>query len=301
MPKKSKSEAAYDSCAKKILSNKFLIAHILKECLEEYKNVDIDYIVANCLNSKVRVSNVSVLPFIEQLKIYGDNIRFDVYIKAKLPYEDNYMLINLELQNRDNPGYPLFNRSLFYAATMINNQYGTEFIHSEYQNIIKVCTIWICPYPPQYKTSTILKYSIDLSVFPDLLYSKISSRSRHNLMEIQILNLGKQQEKGILDLLDTIFSDKLTSSEKIIKLRNVYNFNLNGTVQRRIETMCNLSQGLIQKGRMQGRKEGRKEEKNKNNKEFLDFLIKNTNDPELISRFKKEFHMTQSINQESAL
>ncbi|MGN1405121.1 MAG: hypothetical protein ACI4WM_02520 [Erysipelotrichaceae bacterium] len=55
MPKKSKSEAAYDSCAKKILSNKFLIAHILKECLEEYKNVDIDYIVTNCLNSKVRV------------------------------------------------------------------------------------------------------------------------------------------------------------------------------------------------------------------------------------------------------
>ena len=43
---------------------------------------------------------------------------------------------------------------------MISAQYRTEFIHSEYQNIKKVYSIFICMTPPQKRQNSITRYRL---------------------------------------------------------------------------------------------------------------------------------------------
>ncbi len=57
------------------------------------------------------------------------------------------VLINLGAQRPSDParlGYHLENRIIFYLVRMISAQKQTEFFHSDYDNLKKVYSIWIC-------------------------------------------------------------------------------------------------------------------------------------------------------------
>lgn len=75
-------------------------------------------------------------------KIFFD-IRFTAYHKET----EMKFLINVEAQKSSVPsklGYHLENRIIFYLARMISAQKQTEFFHSDYDNLKKVRSIWIC-------------------------------------------------------------------------------------------------------------------------------------------------------------
>lgn len=70
-------------------------------------------------------------------------IRFTAYIKKA----EIKILINIEAQKSSDHsklGYHLENRIVFYLARMISAQKQTEFFHSDFDNLKKVRSIWIC-------------------------------------------------------------------------------------------------------------------------------------------------------------
>ena len=58
----------------------------------------------------------------ESSSINEGNIYFDLRLRARVPgcSGDVYLMVNLEIQNDDNPNYPLTARGLYYAARMIS-------------------------------------------------------------------------------------------------------------------------------------------------------------------------------------
>ena len=68
------------------------------------------------------------------------DIKFPLYYNNK---ERTY-IINIEARKStraSKPGYELINRMIYYICRMVSSQKGTEFIHSDYDNIKKVYSI----------------------------------------------------------------------------------------------------------------------------------------------------------------
>ena len=83
----------------------------------------------------------------------------------------------------------------------------------------------------------------------------------YDLMSIVIIGLGKKRKKDIktlpvIDLLRTIFVDKISQYERTSILKNNYNVQLTVEDEKELETMCNLSEGLIEEGISIGEKTG---------------------------------------------
>ena len=73
-------------------------------------------------------------------------MHFDVKFRSILPEDGGKnisIIINMEMQKKDNPGYAVVTRGIYYSARMISEQYGTVFKKSEYQKIQKTYSIWI--------------------------------------------------------------------------------------------------------------------------------------------------------------
>ena len=140
--------AGYDAACKRVLSEKAILARIMKSCLEEYKDCDVNDIAEKYIEGQPQVSAVPVLPDEGGTVIVPDS------------EEQIALIINVEAQNDFYPGYPLIKRGIYYCCRMISSQYGREFTGSHYEKIKKVYSIWICMKPPQYRENTITRYRL---------------------------------------------------------------------------------------------------------------------------------------------
>lgn len=149
MPK-DKSEITYDESVKKFLSQKIILAHILVNAVKEFKGYEVEDVVS-MIEGNPEVSSVEVHPKFSSIndmvigtntedvsgiegKIYYD-VKFEVYVPLK--NEKIKLIIDVEAQNKYNPGYDIVTRGIYYCARMISSQKGTEFTKSNYGNIKK--------------------------------------------------------------------------------------------------------------------------------------------------------------------
>ena len=141
--------AAYDASCKRLLANKNILSWILKECIEEYKDVDVFDIAEKYIEGNPIISEIAVHPDEAPKTIRGlsneDNtitegtVTYDIRFLALAPKSGELisMIVNLEAQNNFYPGYPLIKRGIYYLSRMISAQYGTEFSQSHYENVKK--------------------------------------------------------------------------------------------------------------------------------------------------------------------
>lgn len=94
-------KAKYDAEVKKILSDKNVLAWILKHTAKEFATMSIPEIV-NSIEGEVTY-----------------DIRFYALTPTKEPIK---LLVNVEGQKRYHPGYDLVTRAIFYCARMLSAQ-----------------------------------------------------------------------------------------------------------------------------------------------------------------------------------
>lgn len=271
------NEAKYDACAKKLLSYKAIIAWILKTCTKEFSKYSISYICDNCLKEEVEISKHAVHQ--DELdrndKIDGDEraegmntesksikeqtVYYDIRLPAYLPENNEIvrLIINLEIQLDDTPGYPIVKRGFYYCARMISEQYGTVFTKEHYEKIEKVYSIWICPDPAKKRKNGIFKYhTIEEPIYGEP-YTKPEN---YDLMEVVILNLGDadtNSDSEILNLLNVLFSTGATPEEKKQRLRDEFNIAMTVELEREVQEMSNFSKALIKRGIEQGKEQSK--------------------------------------------
>ncbi len=268
-------DAQYDRYCKNLLTHKIILAHIMKECVREFKNYDADFIAKNCILDTPEVSEVAVHRNTENTpKIIGANnedttmnegtVYFDIRFVAVLPdtNENIKLIINLEAQNNYNLGYSLIRRALYYCCRLISSQYGTEFSNSDYNNIKKVYSIWICTNTPDYAENTITEFSIGIN---NVLGNLKAKKSEYDIMEVVMLCLDKNTENidecenNILKLLKVLLSDRIATNKKTIILNDDFDIEPTVKIKKELNDMCNLSAGVRAEGREEGRLEGRAE------------------------------------------
>ena len=148
----------YDEQAKNALGYKSILAFILAKAVDEFSEMETKDIID--LIEDVYIGKVPVDPGHTNVRkgerIYGLNtenserneglIRYDILFKVRTSKnaEDAYVIIvNIEMQKEEPKGYNLVNRAIYYACRLISSEKQREFVKMNFNDIVKVYSIWI--------------------------------------------------------------------------------------------------------------------------------------------------------------
>ena len=264
--------ARYDAACKRLLSQKIILAWIMKSCLEEYRDCDVKEIAEKYIEGQPQVGEVPVeldetdAPRIRGISNEDTSLRegsnlYDIRFLATAPSSGQLiqLIIGIEAQNEFDPSYPLVKRAIYYCSRMITAQKGTEFVHSEYQKIKKVVSIWVCMAPPNERKNSITRYRMT----EENLVGTVKEQVRnYDLIDVVMLCLGGEDREnygGVLKLLDVLLSPKAGEAKKRQVLQQEFDIPMTETMEAEVREMCNLSQGVRNLGRAEGHAEGRTE------------------------------------------
>lgn len=264
----TKDKTDYDAACKRLLSEKIILAWIMKSCLEEFRDIDVNVIAEQCIEGTPFVSEVPVAPDETAPVIQGiaqeqsspteGSFTFDIYFNAIVPgtEETVQLIINVEAQSDFYPGYPILKRGIFYCGRMISAQAGTVFDKSHYEKLRKVYSIWLCTNPPKNRKNTINRYRM---VEENMVGDVQEKAADYDILSLVMICLGDAHEKnydGVLKLLSVLFSSEATPAEKKQILQDEFNIPMTQTMDREVSLMCNLSQGVEARGIKKGIEQG---------------------------------------------
>ncbi|MGN1405388.1 MAG: hypothetical protein ACI4WM_03900 [Erysipelotrichaceae bacterium] len=253
--------SAYDEHAKNLLAIKSVTARILKYTLREFEDYEPEYIEQNCIGDYI--SDKTVNPGETKVKEMNSEstiqnegtFHFDILFEAKMPGNDirNKCIIDMEIQKSSNLPYKVCQRGIFYGGRIISQQYGTYFIKSNYQDIIKAITIWAVFYKSKQKQNTLERFTIDkhVEIGEDLDDSK-----DHDLFEMVIVGLGESDEVSAPDFMYTLLTDRLSVEDKKKKLAEKYSLKMTEEIQMEVTEMCNLSSMIAEENQLIGEERG---------------------------------------------
>lgn len=263
------SNARYDAECKRLLANKIFLAWIMKSCLDEYRDCTIEDIENIYIEGMPELSSVGVdAGETNREAIVGvgteDNVPnegvifYDIRFMASAPGDGDpiRIIVNIEAQNSYKTGYPLIKRAIYYCARMISAQKTVEFSGKNYQNIKKVYSIWICMSAPDERKNTITRYSIKEQQMIGNASEKVQD---YDLMTAIMICLGKPDQEnygGILELLEVLLTDRIEPNEKKKLLEENFEISFTRKIEGEVERMCNLSQGIEDRGIQKGIEKG---------------------------------------------
>lgn len=260
-------EERYDAQCKILLSEKPILARIMQGCMEEYKNCSIEEI-ESCIEGKPSVSAFSLHQNGKTIRGLNteDNalgegtIYYDIRFSALVPStkEAIELIINVEAQNRYNPGYPLVKRGVYYASRLISAQYGTEFSRDEYGKLKKVYSVWICTTPPKSLRNTIVSFGLGLHVIAGNVKEEVYKKQDYDLFSVIFVNLDKRGggENKLLKLLNLLLLGEMKAFDKCKTLEEDFGIEMAEEISKEVVNMCNLSAGVLERGYKKGITQG---------------------------------------------
>ena len=268
-----------DAACKAFLSDKLILACILKDCTEEFKDCHVHDIETLYIEGEPEISTVGVHPDTTNMRDCGERVSrihgihaestsdtegtvtYDIRFYALTPTQERVkLIINIEAQNAFYPGYPLIKRGIYYGCRQVSAQYGSEFNHAHYEHIKKVYSIWICFAPPKNRRNTVTMYHINEKQLIGDVHEDVA---HYDLMTVVMICLGNPNDgryTGILKLLGTFMSQGTDSATKNDVLKSEFGAEIPERLHDREDIMCTYSQFIEDRGRAEGMAKGKAED-----------------------------------------
>ena len=257
----AKDEIKADNNAKIILSNKYIMAWIIKECIEEFGDLEIKDIIS-CIEKTEY--GVGINP--GDLRIYGlstednvpnEGIRYFDILTYLIRNDDKpvKVFLNIEPNGReDGDGTISSPRKIFYAIRGVSRQLDREFVGQNYQDIKKFYSIWIILNSPREKENTITTNFITQNPV-DLKGAK-----SYDLFEVKTIYLGRERcNNNLINMLNTLFSNDLNESEKLEILNKEFGVMISTEEKEVMHNMKEIAYGYLVTGIEQGIEQGKAE------------------------------------------
>ena len=266
-------DAQYYASAKRLLGQKHILAHILVKTVKEFMGMNPKDIVP-LIEGEPCISTIPIEPGLTNtvtenngerlIGLNGENaeineglIRFDIIFYVRMPSkggikgELSQIIINVEAQKSEPTEYDILNRAIFYVSRMISSQKGRDFENSNYNDIRRVYSIWVCMNMDKNSMSHI-------HLTKDDIIDTYHWKGNLDLLNIVMLGLAKELPKHdemyeLHRLLGALLSKELTINEKLTIIGNEYDIPVEGNFRRDVNIMCNLSQGIREDGIAEGK------------------------------------------------
>lgn len=252
--------SSYDTNIKFLLADKQILARILKYAISEFKDMAIEDIMVS-IGEDIEIETRQLDAGLSNLgrvntantedNIPGEGkIVFDIRFTAYHIETEMKFLINLEAQRSSDPaklGYHLENRILFYLARMISAQKQTEFFHSDYDNLKKVRSIWLCLSSSEYGDSI-----EEISLNRNTVFGSKKNKYDIDLMRGIIINVRigkniKDSQNTLISMLEKLLSEISVEEKKRI-LTEEFGMIMTTELEGRMQTMCNWSEAILERG-----------------------------------------------------
>ena len=268
-------DAQYDEKAKNLLGHKIILAHILVKTIDEFKGMNpkgmnpkdaVQYIEGEPYISRVPVDAGSTNVEKEQdgEKVIGLNtenselneglVRFDIIFYVRMKDGLSQVIVNIEAQKAEPSAYDIINRAVFYVSRMISSQKGREFVNSNYNDIKRVYSIWICMNMSQ----NCMNY---IHFTQESVVGTYQWKGDIDLANIVLIGLAedlpeKEERYELHRLLGALLSAKLNVDEKFDIIGNEFDIPLESDIRKDVNDMCNLSQEIKEQAYAEGAENG---------------------------------------------
>lgn len=242
---------------------------MLQYAIKEYQDYSVDEVI-RFINADTISDNVAVddLPaFVKELNVEMSSatekrVFYDIHFTAKPPNlstEDIIVMLHIdfEVQNDytpSNPKYPITKRAVYYVARELSAQLGVVTDTTDYDELEKVYSIWICNenVPVRLKNS-ISRYYVARE---DVVGECREPIEYHDLMEIIIFRRDEVPlEDTIFEYLEGVFTGNIEAVGKYVDMED------NREVKEALKTMCGLGESIENKALEKGREQGIEQER----------------------------------------
>lgn len=256
-------KAQYDQKAKQILRDKNILAHILVKSIDDFRGMNpkdvIPFIEGDPYVSVVPVdeslTNTEVGTTEDGDRIIGMNtedsaileglIRFDVVFYLRLKDGISQVIVNVEAQKDEPSEYDIINRAVFYTSRMISSQKERDFTNSNYNDIRRVYSIWVC----MNQIGCSLNY---IHLTNDTILGNKNWKGDMELVNIVLLGIPDElpehtEEYELHRLLSAVFSGEVPEERKLQIMNEEYDIEITRELREEMNIMCNLSKGIEEK------------------------------------------------------
>lgn len=260
------TDAQYDEKAKQLLANKFILAHILIKTVDEFKGMNPKEVVTY-IEGEPKVGVVPIEPGMmnvskekEGQKIVGLNsedsaineglIRFDIIFYVRMKDGLSQIIVNVEAQKDEPSGYDILNRAVFYVSRLISSQKERDFAGTNYNDIKRVFSVWICMNQNENSMSYI-------HLKKDDVIGAHQWKGSLDLLNIVMIGLSNElpehdDKYDLHRLLGTLLSKELSADKKLNIIEAEYDIPIEDSMRKDVSVMCNLGQGIRDDGRAEG-------------------------------------------------
>ena len=141
---------------------------------------------------------------------------------------------------------------------MISSQKERDFTNSNYDDMVKVYSIWICP--------GVNKNCLNhFHITDNALVGNYKWPGKKDLFNFIMIGLDcessqklsqSKTESELHQFLNILFSSKLSGEEKVRLLDEELDIPVDEKIREELNDMCNLSEGIEEKGMKKGMKKG---------------------------------------------
>ena len=227
METRGKGKAIDDYC-KRVLSNKDVVSYILEKLVLDNKGY-----------CGIKESNI-----VDE-SIPGARIEYDKLYEVKLP--KTKIFVNIEAQSKENPGYPLMNRAVYYVSRLVAKQKNKSegFMKSRYGEMKEVYSIWIIMDMDVKKEEM-----IEVHTFPE--------KEDKTLMNIiMVYPLKEDSENEVIRFLHILFVSDMEPAKKKQILEEKYKIKMTRELEEAMDDMCNVIEYYERKTRVEVLAEGK--------------------------------------------
>lgn len=237
----SNDKVNLDAGCKSLLGCTPVAAFIAKNCIPEFHDMALDKIqefivykkaksemtpeeLAEIQKSNIPPVEISCHPVedlpdklneknVESKSINEGTIYYDVLFDIGLPCgKANRVIVDIEAQNKYNPGYHMLNRGSFYCGRMVSAQKESVFHNSDYDKLQKVYSIWLCIDPGEEVRGVCNTYSMTETCLAKEYH--FPKEQYDNYCIVMACLQDKESDNDMVRLFSTIFDNKTPVEKK---------------------------------------------------------------------------------------
>jgi hypothetical protein len=254
-------EAQYDIMAKKLLSHKHILAHILVAVVDEFKGMKPNDVI-QYIEGDPYVNAVPVEPGMTNKKDVDESgktivsmntedseinellVRFDIIFYVRMREGIAKMIINVEAQKKDPKEYDILNRATFYVCRMVSSQKDRDFSGVKYNDILPVYSIWICM---NMKEDSLNHYHVT----NDVILGNEQWKGKQNILNVVMIGLlqklsEKREGHELHRLLETLLSETMSAEDKFKIFEEEYDIPIRDNLRKDVRNVSNLGQGIAE-------------------------------------------------------
>lgn len=251
----------YDSVGKSVLKHKEVLANILKYSVLEYSHFTCEEIMS-FIDADSILADTSIAPDTDT-RISGDdptqsavkeaNMTFDVLFKVLNPDKNAtkrikgqkkniHLHVDVELQGKYNPGYPIEKRGIYNLARMTSSQLEVINAKTNYNILEKSYCIFICVgNVPRYLWNTVSYY--EFTNTKNIGKVKLNP-SNYDLMGLVLIRIGEWITEDVTDIIHFLHGIFYNTNE----VDSYIDFSKNEQFRKELGNMAITGEHLIEYG-----------------------------------------------------